>query len=51
MMIHAGNEWDETGNSVYWVFIEHRQRDKRLEFMNREYEHDWGTMEVKWEKI
>ena len=40
----------ETGISVYSVLKKYRQREKRLEFLNREYELEWVTMEVKWEK-
>ena len=47
---HTGKEWGETGNSVYSVLKKYRQREERLELLNREYELEWGTMEVKWEK-
>ena len=48
---HTGKEWGETGNSVYSVLKKYRQREERLELLNREYELEWGTMEVKWKKI
>ena len=47
---HTGKEWGETGNSVYSVLKKYRLREDRLELLNREYELEWGTMEVKWEK-
>ena len=46
---HTGKEWGETGNSVYSVLKKYRLREERLELLNREYELEWGTMEVKWE--
>ena len=48
---HTGREWGETGNSVYSVLKKYCQREERLELLNREYELEWGTMEVKWEMI
>ena len=47
---HTGKEWGETGNSVYSVLKKYRLREERLELLNREYELEWGTMEVKWER-
>ena len=47
---HTGKEWGETGNSVYSVLKKYRQREESLELLNKEYELEWGTMEVKWEK-
>ena len=38
------------GNSVYLVLKKYRLREERLELLNREYELEWGTMEVNWEK-
>ena len=35
---HTGKEWGETGNSVYSVLKKYRQREERLELLNREYE-------------
>ena len=47
---HTGKEWGETGNSVYSVLKKYRLREERLELLNKEYELEWGTMEVKWER-
>ena len=47
---HTGKEWGETGNCVYLVFKKFRQREEKLELLYNEYELEWGTMEVKWEK-
>ena len=47
---HTGKEWGETGNSVYSVLKKYRQRKERLELLNKEYELEWGIIEVKWEK-
>ena len=47
---HTGKEWGETGNSVYSVLKKYRQREEKLELLNKEYELEWGTMEVNWEK-
>ena len=47
---HTGKEWGETGNSVYSVLKKYRLREERLELLNKEYELEWWTMEVKWEK-
>ena len=44
---HTGKEWGETGNSVYSVLKKYRQREERLELLNKEYELEWGTKEVK----
>ena len=48
---HTGKEWGETGNSVYSVLKKYRLREERLELLNREYELEWVTMEVKRKKI
>jgi DNA-binding transcriptional MerR regulator len=48
---HTGKKWGETGNSVYSVLKKYRERIKRLELLNREYEPVWGQMEIKWEKV
>ena len=45
---HKGKEWG--GNSVYSVLKRHKEREERLEFINREYEPEWSKMEVRWEK-
>ena len=47
---HTGKDWGETGNSVYSVLKKYRLREERLELINKEYELEWGTMEVKWER-
>ena len=44
----TGKEWGETGNFVYSVLKKYRQREERLELLNKEYELDWLTMGVKW---
>ena len=44
---HTGKEWGETGNSVYSVLQKFKQREKRLELINREYEPEWGKMEIR----
>ena len=44
---HTGKEWGETGNSVYSVLKKYSLREERLELLNREYELEWKTMEVK----
>ena len=48
---HKGKKWGVSGNSVYSVLKNYRQREERLELLNKEYKLEWGTMEVKWEKI
>ena len=47
---HTRKEWSETGNSVYSVLKKPRLSEERLEHLNREYELEWETMEVKYEK-
>ena len=44
---HNGKKWG--GNNVYAVLKRHKEREKRLEFINREYEPEWSKMEVRWE--
>ena len=41
-----GNKWGVSGNSVY----RYREREERIEYLNREYEPDWSKMKVVWEK-
>ncbi len=36
-------------NNVYSVLKRHKEREDRLEFINKEYEPVWSKMEVKWE--
>lgn len=43
---HRGNEWGS--NNVYSVLKRYKEREDRLEFMNREYEPLWGKMVVGW---
>ena len=38
---HTGKEWGETENSVYSVLKMYRQREERLELLNKEYELEW----------
>ena len=45
---HTGKEWGETGNSVYSVLKKYRQREERLELLNKEYELEWGKMRIEW---
>ena len=45
---HQGNKWE--GKNVYAVIKRHKERQKRLEFINKEYEPEWSKMEVRWEK-
>ena len=45
---HQGNKWE--GKNVYSVIKRHKEREKRLEFINKEYEPEWSKMEVRWEK-
>ena len=47
---HTGKEWSVTGSSVHSVLKKYRQREERLELINKEYELEWNDMEVKWEK-
>ena len=46
---HTGKEWSVSGSSVHSVLKKYRQREERLELINKEYELEWGTMKVKWE--
>ncbi len=43
-----GNSWKNT--QVYSVLKRYRERQVRLEFMNRVYEPEWGKIEIRWEK-
>ena len=45
---HTGKEWGETGNSVYSVLKKYRQREERLELLNKEYELEWGKLKIEW---
>ena len=39
-----------SGNSFYSVLKKHQMRLDRLEEKKKEYEPEWGKMEVRWEK-
>ena len=43
-----GNKWKNT--NVFSVLKRYKQREERLERINREYKPVWGKMEVRWEK-
>ena len=45
---HRGNKWES--KNVYSVIKRHKEREKRLEFIKKEYELEWSKMEVSWEK-
>ena len=45
---HRGKKWG--GNNVYSVLKRHKEREDRLEFINKEHVPIWGKMEVRWEK-
>ena len=47
---HTGKEWSVSGSSFHSVLKKHRLREERLELLNRDYELEWGTMEVRWER-
>ena len=42
------NTW--TNTKVFSVLKKYKERRERLELINKEYELEWRTMEVKWEK-
>ncbi|MFL2806536.1 MAG: recombinase family protein [Paracoccaceae bacterium] len=42
---YMGKKWGF--NNVYSVLKRHKEREDRLEFINKEYEPVWGKMEVK----
>ena len=44
---YKGKKWG--CNNVYSVLKRHKEREDRLEFINKEYEPVWSKMEVKWE--
>ena len=43
-----GKKWG--GNNVYAVLKRHKQREKRLDDMQRVYEPEWSKMKVVWER-
>ena len=45
---NKGKKWG--GNNVYSVLKRHKEREDRIEYVNKEYEPEWSKMEVKWEK-
>jgi hypothetical protein len=45
---HKGKQWGN--NNVYSVLKRHKEREERIEYMNREYEPQWSKMEIQWEK-
>ena len=44
---HKGKKWG--CNNVYSVLKRHKEREKRLEFINKEYKPVWSKMEVRFE--
>ena len=44
-----GTTW--TNTKVFSVLKRFRERQERLELINREYEPVWGKMEIRWKKI
>ncbi|MFL2789368.1 MAG: recombinase family protein [Paracoccaceae bacterium] len=47
ILTHTGKTWGETGNSVYSVLKQYKEREKRLELINTEYEPVRGKMEIR----
>ena len=45
---NKGKKWG--GNNVYSVLKRHKEREDRIEYVNKEYEPEWSKMEAKWEK-
>ena len=43
-----GNTWKNT--QVYSVLKRYRERQERLELINKVYEPEWGKIEIRWEK-
>ena len=48
ILTNRGKKWGS--NNVYSVLKRYKQREERLEYINREYEPEWGKMLVRWEK-
>ena len=48
ILTHKGKQWGN--NNVYSVLKRHKEREERIEYMNREYEPQWSKMEIQWEK-
>jgi hypothetical protein len=45
---HRGKKWGS--NNVYSVLKRYKEREERLEFINKEYEPSWSKMNIVWEK-
>ena len=45
---HRGNEWK--CNNVYSVLKRHKERENRLDYINKEFEPLWGKMVVRWKR-
>lgn len=45
---HKGKQWGN--NNVYSVLKRHKEREERIEYMNKEYEPQWSKMEIQWER-
>ena len=45
---HKGNKWGS--NNVYSVLKRHKQRENRLDDMQRVYEPEWSKMKVVWKR-
>ena len=50
ILTHKGKKWGISGNSVYSVLKRNRERLERIAYRDKEYEPEWGKMEVRWEK-
>ena len=48
ILTHKGKQWGN--NNVYSVLKRYKEREERIEYMNREYEPEWSKMEIQWEK-
>ena len=48
ILTNKGKRWG--GNNVYSVLKRHKEREDRIEYMNKEYEPEWSKMIVKWAK-
>ena len=50
ILTHTGKRWGASGNSVHSVLKKYQMRLDRLDLAKKEYQSDWGKMEVSWEK-
>jgi hypothetical protein len=50
ILTHKGKKWGISGNSVYSVLKRNKERLERIAYRDKEYEPEWGKMEVRWEK-